>query len=147
MPKPVTPMVGCDAFVLNGRGELLLVRRSDNGLWALPGGCQELDETASRCAARECLEESGYRIRITRLLGTYSSINYEYRTYPWKENVFCHLLFAGSVEGGEARGSDETPDVGWFAESTLPEISDGHEIRIRHGFERARDASLPAYFD
>ena len=73
MPKPITPLVGCDTFVVNTRRQVCLIRRADNGLWALPGGYQELGETPMECAAREFLEETGLIIEVTRLLGVYSS--------------------------------------------------------------------------
>ena len=82
MPKPVTPLVACDVFVLNEKQQVLLIRRTDNGFWALPGGCHDLGETASQCAERECFEESGYRVRVSELLGHYSSMRYPYVNYP-----------------------------------------------------------------
>lgn len=68
MAKPVTPLVGCDVFVLNQKSEVLLIQRADNGRWALPGGCHDLGETAQLCAERECREESGYEVKVTDLL-------------------------------------------------------------------------------
>lgn len=147
MPKPITPLVGCDAFVLNEKNQVLLIKRSDNGFWALPGGCHDLNETPMECAVRECFEESGYKIKVTRLLGTYSSNRYEYKNYPWKENQFCHLLFQGTVIGGSAQKSSESTEIGWFAQNQIPPLSDGHDIRIKHGFEMAKDLKLVPYFE
>lgn len=147
MPKPVTPMVGCDVFVLNHNHELLLIQRADNGLWALPGGCHDLGETPQECAERECREETGYDVVVTDLLGVYSSNRYEYLTYPWKENEFCHLLFRARLVGGSSKTSIETLNVAWFAESSLPKFSDGHEVRIQYGFEASRNPLLKPYFE
>jgi len=74
MPKPVTPLVGCDAFVLNEQKQVLLIKRVDSDLWALPGGFHDLGETPAKCAARECLEETGYNIEVIRLLGFFVRI-------------------------------------------------------------------------
>jgi ADP-ribose pyrophosphatase YjhB (NUDIX family) len=147
MPKPVTPLVGCDVFILNEKSEVLLIKRSDNGLWALPGGCQDLGETPKECAERECREESGYMVEVTELLGVYSSKCYPYVYYPWKENEFCHLLFRGKLLGGHARISTETTQVAWFLESELPKFSDGHEVRVRFGFEFSRTSKLKPHFE
>ena len=147
MPRPVTPFVGCDVFVTNSRCEVLLIRRSDNGFWALPGGCQDLGETPRECAERECLEESGYRVTAVELLGVFSSRCYPYVHYPWKDNEFCHLLFRGELVGGEARTSSETSEVGWFPETGLPPLSDGHEARVKFGFRRAREPGLAPFFE
>ena len=52
--------------------EILLMRRSDNGLWGLPGGYVELGESVAQAAAREVQEETGFEIEVGRLIGVYS---------------------------------------------------------------------------
>lgn len=147
MPKPVTPLVGCDAFVVDDQNRVLLIQRADNGLWALPGGCHDLGETPAECAVRECREESGIDVKVTRLLGVFSSNCYEYVHYPWKDNEFCHLLFEATIVGGEMRTSDETIKVEWYAESDLPSLSDGHTVRVEFGFKAISDRNIAAYFE
>jgi ADP-ribose pyrophosphatase YjhB (NUDIX family) len=147
MPKPVTPLVGCDVFVTDDAERVLLIRRADNGLWALPGGCQDLGETPAECAIRECREESGFTVRCTRLLGVFSSRRYEYVHYPWKENQFCHILFQAEIVSGAANPSSETTEVRFFAQNDLPELSDGHPQRLQYGFRALRNPLLPAFFE
>jgi ADP-ribose pyrophosphatase YjhB (NUDIX family) len=60
------------AAVRNSAGELLLVRRIDDGNWELPGGRIEVGESASHTVAREVAEESGITIELTALAGVYS---------------------------------------------------------------------------
>lgn len=147
MPKPVTPLVGCDVFVLNEKSEVLLIQRADNGLWALPGGCHDLGETPRECAERECREESGYEVEVTDLLGVYSSNRYEYVNYPWKENEFCHILFRAKLKGGKSKISNETIKVGWFNKLNLPPFSDGHEVRVQFGFMTAANPNEKLHFE
>lgn len=147
MPRPVTPFVGCDVFITNEQQQVLLIRRADNGYWALPGGCHDLGETPKECAERECFEETGLRVRVTRLLGVFSSNRYEYVNYPWKENEFCHLLFQAEQVGGELTASDETVEIAWFDEEGLPPLSDGHEPRIRQGFQSLSGPVFAPYFE
>lgn len=147
MPKPVTPLVGCDVFVVNDAKEVLLVRRSDNGLWALPGGCHDLGETPAECAVRECHEETGLEVELLRLLGVWSSNRYEYVHYPWRDNEFCHLMFEARLCGGQERTSGETVEVGWFAENALPPLSDGHQIRVAFGYAALKDPHLEPHFE
>lgn len=147
MGKPITPLVGCDVFVLNHENKLLLIQRADNGLWALPGGCQDLGETPKKCAERECFEESGLLVKCTDLIGIYSSNCYEYIHYPWKENEFVHLLFMAKIEGGKETISSETLKVAWFSENEIPKLSDGHNIRIKHGFEYINGKRTVPYFE
>ena len=147
MAKPVTPLVGCEAFVVDDSRRVLLIRRSDNGLWALPGGCQDLGETPMQCAIREVREETGLEIRVHRLLGIFSSKCYEYVHYPWKENEFTHVFFAGEIVGGSLTTSAESSDVGFFAETEMPSLSDGHHRRIAVGFRSLRESDRAAEFE
>jgi ADP-ribose pyrophosphatase YjhB (NUDIX family) len=55
----ITPKVGVEAAVFNKFSEILLVRRSDNGRWALPGGWVEPCEEPRVAIARELQEETG----------------------------------------------------------------------------------------
>jgi ADP-ribose pyrophosphatase YjhB (NUDIX family) len=147
MPKPVTPLVGCDVFILNENSKLLLVQRSDNKLWALPGGCQDLGETPAQCAIRECFEETGLKIELEKLMGVWSSQCYEYVHYPWKENEFTHLMYSAKVIGGSLRISNETLKVGWFSKEDIPELSDGHSIRITYGYKFLSNPQESVYYE
>ncbi len=147
MPRPVTPFVGCDVFITNDAGHVPLIRRHDDGLWATPGGCQDLGETPAECACRECLEETGFTIRLVKLLGAFSSARYEYVHYPWKDNEFTHLLFQAEITGGQPCPSDETTEVAFFAPDALPPLSDGHQSRLEHAFRAVADPLLPPFFE
>ncbi len=146
MGKPITPFVGCDIFVVNNEEEVLLIKRSDNGHWAMPGGCNDLGETPKECAIRECKEETGFDVKLLNLIGVWSSKCYEYVHYPWKDNEFIHLVFMGEIIGGQATTSSESEEVSWFKEDKLPPLSDGHETRIKYGFEFLKNNSKP-YFE
>ena len=147
MPRPVTPFVGCDVFVTDAHSRVLLVRRQDNGLWALPGGCQDLGETPAECACRECREETGFEIVIRRLLGAFSSQRYESAHSPWKGREFTHLLFAGEITGGGATTSAETLAVAFFDEHNLPPLSDGHAPRVLTGYRARREDAFTPHFE
>ena len=60
------------AAVRNDAGQVLLVRRIDDGNWELPGGRVEVGETARQAVVREVAEESGISIELTALSGVYS---------------------------------------------------------------------------
>ena len=55
-----------------GSRELLLMQRSDNGHWCLPGGHVEPGESVPRRRAREVREETGFEVELGRLVGVYS---------------------------------------------------------------------------
>ena len=147
MPPPVCPFVGVDAFIQNGRGEVCLVKRRDNGLWAMPGGYHDLGETASQGAAREAWEETGLRVEVKELLGYFSSLNYADRTGAHRGREICHLLFRAEVVGGTETLSDETVEIGWFAEGDLPDLHSGHAPRLEVAFAAARQANAKPHFD
>ncbi len=147
MPKPITPLCGCDVFVLNQNKELLLIQRTDNNLWALPGGCQEVTETPAQCAIRECYEETGFTVKIDALFGVWSSLSYPYLTYPWKDNVFTHLVFSATIVSGAPTTSSESSAIAWFSKDKLPQLSDGHPARIAYGFDWCANKTGSCYFE
>ena len=52
--------VGCSAAVLEAAmDKVLLVRRVDEGRWAVPGGTMEPGETFIEACSRQMLEETG----------------------------------------------------------------------------------------
>ncbi len=57
--------------VTDDAGDVLLIRRSDNGNWAVPGGAIDLGESMTQAADRETLEETGIACQITGLVGIY----------------------------------------------------------------------------
>lgn len=140
-----TPFVGCDTFISNERGQVLLIQRSDNQKWALPGGSQNRGETMRDCAIRETFEETGLRIEVTDLLGIYSSMNYEAKNYPYPKRDYCHVVFMGKITGGSLSNSEETLTAKWFSENQLPDFSDGHDVRVKKGFAFMRGDTKPHF--
>jgi len=68
----ITPKVGADAAIFNQEGHILLVRRTDDGLWCLPCGWVEPDESPEEAAVRETREETGLEVQPRRLVGVFS---------------------------------------------------------------------------
>ena len=126
--------VGCSAAILDpARQRILLVRRADNGRWAVPGGFMEPGESAAEACAREVLEETGLRVRVGRLVAVYSNphILLEYPDGNRYQIVALH--FAAEPVGGELHNSNETIDVGYFSPAELEHLEIG-------GFDRQRIA-------
>jgi ADP-ribose pyrophosphatase YjhB (NUDIX family) len=139
----VTPKVGVAAAVFDAHDRILLVRRRDNGLWAMPGGWADVGESAAEMTAREMREETGLAVRVDRLLGLYDSFKREFR-HP--QQIY-HVVFCCSVTGGIAVQTEETLGVEWFAAADLPELSPGHHDPVRDAFRALADPGLPAVFD
>lgn len=125
--------------------ELLLMRRSDNGLWGLPGGYVEPGESVSDATAREVFEETGYEIEIGRLVGVYSDPKRQVIAYASGDRVQAvNLCFEGRVVGqGEPTTPEETLEVGFFPDSALPEdFVPIHSVRIEDATRPAREAAV-----
>ncbi len=68
----ITPKVGADAAIFDEEGRILLVRRSDDGLWCLPCGWVEPNESPEEAAVRETREETGLEIQPRKLVGVFT---------------------------------------------------------------------------
>lgn len=136
------PKITAEAIVFNAAGEVLLIRRSDNRLWALPGGMVEVGESPAGAAAREAWEETGVQVEIIRFLGVTDS-----RFCHLGGHFHYHLSFLARPVGGELTVSHETTDVGYFPLHRLPELVSGLDLRLRQAFAAFRNSTLPAWFD
>lgn len=61
-----------NVVVTNAAGQILLIKRTDNDSWALPGGAIDLGESLTQAAVRETKEETGVDCRVTGIVGIYS---------------------------------------------------------------------------
>ena len=110
---PARPIVGIGVCLLRPGG-VLLVRRGkapNLGAWSLPGGAQELGETAEAAARRELLEETGLAVGALHLAANVDSIHHDA-----EGRVRYHYTiidFAGLWQGEAARAGDDVSEVAW----------------------------------
>ena len=71
-PKANSLVPGASAIVADGEGRIVLMRRSDNGRWALPGGVMNIGESIAHTIAREVREETGLQVEPKRIVGIYT---------------------------------------------------------------------------
>jgi ADP-ribose pyrophosphatase YjhB (NUDIX family) len=71
-PRATSIVPSANVIVINEAGEVLLIQRSDNGNWALPGGAMDLGESLPAAAVRETFKETGIDCEITGLVGVYT---------------------------------------------------------------------------
>ena len=119
--------------------ELLLMQRSDNGHWGLPGGYVEPGESVAQAVVREVREETGVAIEPGRLVGVYSDPCRQVVRYPDGARVHSvNLCFeARAVGQGEATTPEETLACGYFAADTLPRpFVPVHTVRIQDAIAR-----------
>lgn len=93
----------------------------------------EVGETAAACIEREVQEETGYAVRVKRVVGVYSEPEHTTITYPDGNTVaYVSILFECALLGGTATLCDETAAIAWVDPRELPEpFYDGHRPRVR----------------
>ena len=113
-------MLNSTAVVItNEQNQILLQKRSDNGLWGLPGGLLELDETIEQGAIREVKEETNLDIVITRFIGVFVNPLMTWRQTD-KAKVFA-FGFVGKVVGGSLDIlDDESLELRYFDIEQMP---------------------------
>lgn len=72
-PRANSIVPAATAFVQDDAGRVLMIRRTDNDLWAIPGGGQDVGETIAQTAVRETREETGIDVEVTGLVGIYTN--------------------------------------------------------------------------
>ncbi len=140
-----TPKVDVRAAAFDS-GRILLVREVSDGAWTLPGGWADVNESPSRSAEREVLEESGFEARAVKLAAVY---DYRKRNRPQHLDSIYKLFFICELTGGSARPSIETSEVAFFARHELPPLSVGRTTaaQIERMFSHAEEPGLPTDFD
>ncbi|MEV0230905.1 NUDIX domain-containing protein [Nonomuraea sp. NPDC050786] len=114
------------------RRQLLLIRRSDNDNWALPGGAIDLGESIPQAAIRETLEETGITCEITGLVGTYSDPRHviHYTSNNEVRQEFSLVLMARAVSG-RPTPSTESQEVRWVSLQELDNYGMHSSMRLR----------------
>jgi ADP-ribose pyrophosphatase YjhB (NUDIX family) len=127
-------------------GRVLLVREITDGKWTLPGGWADVNQTAAQCVVREIAEESGFEARALKLAAVH---DYQRRNHLRHKDSIYKMLFICEITGGEARPSNETSEVGFFARDALPPLSIGRSTaaQIELMFQHRDDPTLATDFD
>ena len=132
------------SFVLDDRNRVLLIHRTDNDMWALPGGAQDFGEYIAETAIRETKEESGIDIEVTGIVGVYTNPNHVVEYSDGEVRQQFSICFRGRAVGGERQSSSESSEVEWIAQSELDalNIHPSMRLRIDHGFERRAEPCI-----
>ncbi|MEU2612664.1 NUDIX domain-containing protein [Micromonospora sp. NPDC007271] len=136
-PQANSLVVAVTAFVQDERGRVLLIKRSDNSLWALPGGAQDVGESTAQAAVREVEEETGLHVEITGISGIYSDPAHVIAYDNGEVRQEFSICLRARVVGGVMRTSSESSEVKWAEPESIQAlpIHPSMRLRIKHGFE------------
>lgn len=139
----VTPKVAIGAVVGNDAGEILLIQRSDSGVWLYPTGWADIGYSPAEVALKEVREETGIIAEVRDLLGVFDGQRRAFSRVPLYSLVFhCHAV------GGELQAHPlECLDVGWFARDRLPEPLASGALWTQVAFDAIDGKLERCYFD
>jgi 8-oxo-dGTP diphosphatase len=103
---PARPIVGIGVVVLVQRG-----KPPNVGSWTLPGGAQEIGETAEAAARRELLEETGVSVGELFFAAVVDSIRHD--ADGRVEYHYTIIDFCGRWTAGEPRAATDVSDAVW----------------------------------
>jgi len=139
MTSPRNPYPTVD-IIIETKGGIVLVRRKNPPPgWALPGGFIDYGESAEAAAVREAREETGLTVRLTQLLGVYSSPDRDPRFHT------LSVVYVAEPEGGqEPRGGDDAAEARVFPADRIPgDVAFDHASIIADYRAYRRGAGLP----
>jgi len=143
VPGYVTPKVAVGAVVGNDDGEILLLQRSDSGIWLYPTGWADIGYSPSEVAVKEVKEETGIDVEVVRLIGVFDGLRLGFTRIP-----LYSLVFLCRAVGGELLGHPlETLDVGWFRPDDLPHPTAGVEHWGPQAFAALRGEDVDVLYD
>ncbi|HKR52647.1 MAG TPA: NUDIX domain-containing protein [Pseudonocardiaceae bacterium] len=132
---PATSLVpSANVVVVNDDGDLLMIHRTDNDNWALPGGAMDLGESLIETAVRETKEETGIDCRVTGLVGIYTDPKHVILyTSDGEVRQEFSVVFLAQPIGEQPRPSSETRDVVWVDRREVDELRMDRSMRLRVG--------------
>ncbi len=123
----ITPKVGADAAIFNGRGEILLMQRSDDHKWCLPCGWVEPNESPAEAAVREAREETGLQVEVLQLVDVFT----RRASVRYGPHSMVAVVFLCRVTGGELTLSHEGLDLRYRAIAAVAD-DDWHGIHRQY---------------
>jgi ADP-ribose pyrophosphatase YjhB (NUDIX family) len=131
-PEPNSLVPAVSVIVIRDDGAILLIQRTDNDNWALPGGAIDITESVSQAAVRETREETGIDCDITGMTGIYSDPGHviHYTSNDEVRREFSIVLTARPVSG-DLTTSPESRLVRWISPASLDQYTMDTSMRQR----------------
>lgn len=121
MPDTPSHSVSVAGIVVNDAGQVLVIRRRDNGHWEPPGGVLELDESFEDGVRREIKEETGIPVHVERLTGVYKNM----------QRGVVALVFRCRPLAEQPHASDEATQVLWVKPDAIAHMmAPAYAVRV-----------------
>ncbi|MER5719700.1 NUDIX domain-containing protein [Streptomyces sp. NPDC002132] len=139
-PKANSVVPSVTAVVRDDAGRLLLIHKTDNDLWALPGGGHDIGERIADTVVREVREETGIDVEVDAIVGLYTDPQHVLAYDDGEVRQQFSICFRAHMVGGSLRTSSESKEVRWIDPADLDglDIHPSMMLRIRHGLDTAR---------
>ncbi len=136
-PKANSVVPSVVAAVRDDQGRVLLIHKTDNDLWALPGGGHEVGESIADTVVREVKEETGFDVEVDRLVGTYTNPGHVMAYDDGEVRQQFSIAFTARLIGGQAQTSRESKRVEWVDPSEVDRLPmhPSMRMRLQHALE------------
>lgn len=124
------PITGTSIIPILPDGRIVLIKRRDNNLWALPGGIVDWGEDVATAVRRELAEETGLEVvKIRRLVGVYSAPDRDPRMHS-----ICIAVEAEVTGVMAIRDKNEVINIQAFDRDSLPnsKLAHDHEKQLQN---------------
>jgi 8-oxo-dGTP pyrophosphatase MutT (NUDIX family) len=130
-PKANSVVPSVVAIVRDDRGRILMIHKTDNDKWALPGGGHEIGESIAETVVREVKEETGYDVEVETITGTYTNPGHVMAYDDGEVRQQFSIAFRARLKGGVPRTSDESDRVEWVEPERITELDLHPSMRLR----------------
>lgn len=94
-----------------------MVKERADGLWSLPGGWADINESPSQATIREVKEETGFDVVTLKLLALWDKLKHDHPV-QWPHTYKC--IFHCEIIGGKETENIEVSDIKFFKLAELP---------------------------
>lgn len=139
-PEANSVVPSVTAVVRDGEGRILIIHKTDNDLWALPGGGHDIGESIGDTVVREVVEETGITVQVDSIVGLYTNPEHVLAYDDGEVRQQFSICFRAHPTGGALRTSSESKEVRWVAPADLDKLNihPSMRLRIQHGLDDSR---------
>lgn len=130
-PKANSVVPSVVAIVQDDEGRILLIHKTDNNKWALPGGGHDIGESITDTVVREVKEETGYDVEVETITGTYTNPRHVMAYDDGEVRQQFSLAFRARLLGGDKQTSTESDHVAWLTKDELEDLDMHPSMRQR----------------